>query len=792
MLAKIIRLTMLVGVLAVIHFRQTDAQELREASAFRGLPVESPQLANPLIEKKVDALLRQMTLEEKIGQLVQYSAGTPTGPGTGRSDYLEMIAQGQVGALFNLPDASAANRYQHTAMEKSRLHIPLLFGLDVIHGYYTTFPVPLGMASTWDPEIVEKSARIAAQEASANGVRWVFSPMVDISRDPRWGRIIEGAGEDPYLGSVIARAYVRGYQGKSLTAPDSVAACPKHFVGYGAAEGGRDYNTTEISEHTLREVYLPPFYAALDEGAATIMSAFTALGGVPSTANPFTLTEILRKEWKFPGLAVSDWTSVRELMGHGVANDGEMAAWRAFTAGLNMDMESNLYHEDLLALVKKGKVSQAQIDEAVRHVLRVKFALGLFENPYTDEKHGGAGPLPQDSLDATRTAAERSFVLLKNDLVGSRHVLPLGSETHTIALIGPFADDAGQMLGSWGGRGDARNAVTLRSALTQRLGADHVKYEKAGEIMTATEEQIAAAVSVAQSADAVILALGEDAPRMTGEAASRTHLDLPGQQEELLEKVTATGKPVVLILFSGRPLTLNWAFAHVPAVIEAWYPGLQAGPALVRTLFGESVPSGRLVLSWPRSVGQIPLYYDALSTGRPAGDVDLTHPAREGTPQFVAEKYVSRYIDETNAPEFPFGFGLSYTEFRYARPEVSTTKLSAKALSEDLRARKSDAKELLTVSANVTNSGTVAAEEVVQLYVRLTGTSVAEPVRALKGFQRVTLGPGETKKVTLGLTADAFALWDVQNVLKVEPCKVTIWVSPDSARGESVELEVGE
>jgi beta-glucosidase len=791
-LAKIIRLTMLVGVLAVTHSGQIEAQEAREAAAFRGLPVESPQLSNPSIERKVDALLMRMTLEEKIGQLVQYSAGTPTGPGTGRSDYQDMIAQGQVGSLFNLPDASTANRYQHVAMEKSRLHIPLLFGLDVIHGYYTTFPVPLGMAATWDPDVVEKSARIAAQEASANGVRWVFSPMVDISRDPRWGRIIEGAGEDPYLGSVMARAYVRGYQGKSLALADSVAACPKHFVGYGAAEGGRDYNTTEISEHTLREVYLPPFYAALDEGAATIMSAFTALGGVPSTANPFTLTEILRKEWKFPGLTVSDWTSVRELIGHGVANDGETAAWRAFSAGLNVDMESNIYHEDLLALVKKGKVSQAQIDEAVRYVLRVKFALGLFENPYTDEKRAGAGPLPQESLDATRTAAERSFVLLKNDLVGSRHVLPLGSETHTVAVIGPFADDAGQMLGSWGGRGDARNAVTLRSALTQRLGADHVKYEKGGDIMTATEEQIAAAVSAAQSADAVILALGEDASRMTGEAASRTRLDLPGQQEELLEKVTATGKPVILVLFSGRPLTLDWAFAHVPAVIEVWYPGLQAGPALVRTLFGKSVPSGRLVVSWLRSVGQIPLYYDALSTGRPAGNVDLTHPAREGTPEFVAEKYVSRYIDETNAPEFPFGFGLSYTEFHYARPEVSTTKLSAKTLSEDLRVRKSDAKELLTVSANVTNSGTVAAEEIVQLYVRLTGTSVAEPVRALKGFQRVSLGPGETKKVSFLLSAEAFALWDIQNVQRVEPCKVTIWVSPDSARGESVELEIGD
>ena len=762
------------------------SQQDPPAKPFRSLPVES-NLAADAIESKVDALLKQMTLEEKVGQLVQYSAGTRTGPGTGRSDYEEMIEKGQVGSLFNLENARAANRFQRIAVEKSRLHIPLLYGLDVIHGYRTEFPVPLGLAATWDPGIVEKAARIAGHEAASDGVKWVFSPMVDIARDARWGRMVEGAGEDPYLGSAIARAYVRGYQGQKLSDWDSVVACPKHFVGYGDAEAGRDYNTTEISEHTLREVYLPPFYAALDAGAGTIMSSFNTLNGIPASANPFSLTQVLRKEWQFPGLAVSDWTSLGELIPHGIANDGRMATFRAFTAGVDMDMESNIYHEHLADLVKSGKVSEALIDESVRRVLRVKFALGLFDRPYSDEKVANDGPLPKESLDVARVAAERSFVLLKNDVVGSRRVLPLSGDLKTYALIGPLADDAGEMLGAWGGHGQAKDVVTLRGALVDRLGAGRVRYAKGGEIEKATDAQIAEAVAVAGSADVVILALGENAPEMTGEAASRAHLDLPGRQEALLEQVVATGKPVVLLLFSGRPLTLPWVFEHTPAVLEAWFPGVQAGPALVRTLFGESVPSGRLVVTWPRWIGQVPLYYNALNTGRPAGNADLSRPPSEGT-----EKFVSRYVDEPNAPQFPFGYGLSYTEFRYSKPEANAKTLSAKSLSAMLRSRADDSKEVLSVSANVTNSGKVAAEEVVQLYVRLRGTSVEEPMRVLKGFQRVALAAGETKKVTFPLSAEAFALWDSNNENNVEPSKVNLWVSPDSARGESIELEITE
>ncbi|MGB7847835.1 MAG: glycoside hydrolase family 3 N-terminal domain-containing protein [Candidatus Acidiferrum sp.] len=785
-LPRFLRRFLLLSAFAFLILPHAQAQEAAGPPPFRGLPVRST-LANPAVESKVEALLKQMTLEEKVGQLVQYSVGTPTGPGTGRGDYAEMVAKGQVGSVYNLKDVREANLYQHIAVEKSRLHIPLLIGLDVIHGYRTEFPVPLGLASTWDAKLVEKAARLAAQEASAVGVRWTFSPMVDIARDPRWGRIIEGAGEDPYLGSVMARAYVRGYQGTSLSEPDSIIACVKHYAGYGAAEGGRDYNTTEISEHTLREVYLPPFHAALDEGAGSIMSAFNTLNGVPASANPFTLTQILRKEWQFPGLVVSDWTSIRELIAHGIANDGETAAWKAFSAGVDMDMESNLYHAHMLDLVKRGKISEARIDEAVRRVLRVKFAAGLFENPYTDEARENHGPLAKENLELARTAAERSFVLLRNEVVGQRHLLPLKEEAKTVALIGPFADDAGEMLGSWGAHGDPKDVVTLKSALTQRLGAERVKYAKGGEIQAATEEQINAAVATARSADVAILALGEEAPTMTAEAGSRAHLDLPGRQEELLEKVAATGKPVILVLFSGRPLTLTWAFEHVPAVIAAWFPGVQAGPALVRTLYGESVPSGRLVVSWPHWVGQIPVYYNALNTGRPAGNEYPTDPPRLGDSRFV-----SRYVDEQNAPQFFFGHGLSYTEFRYSAPEISTKKLSAKELNEDLHLEQTDEKPVITVSAKVTNSGTVSAEEVVQLYVRLRGTSVAEPVRALKAFERVTLAPGESKKVVFSLGPEAFALWDIHNERKAEPCQASIWVSPDAGRGQPIEVEVTE
>src|SRR5215472_13256385 len=736
-------------------------------------------------EKKIDELLRKMTLEEKVGQLVQYSAGQPTGPGTGRTDYNDMIGKGEIGALFNVTTAREINAYQHLAVERSRLHIPLLFGLDVIHGFRTEFPVPLGLASSWDPDLVERASRVAAQEASASGIRWTFSPMVDIARDARWGRITEGAGEDPFLGYKLARAYVRGYQGKRLDAPDSIAACPKHYVGYGAAEGGRDYNSVEISEHTLRQYYLPPFHAAIDEGAATLMSAFNSLNGVPSSANPFTLKQILRGEWGFQGIVDSDYTAVAELMPHGIANDGATAARRAFLAGVDMDMVSSLYHDHLAKLVRSGEAPQPAVDEAVRRVLRVKLALGLFEHPYVDETKEVAAMLRPESVALARTAAEESFVLLKNESMSGKPVLPLSSDAKSLALIGPLADDPGNILGSWGALGRPQDAVTLRAALAERIGAQSLHYAKGAEIIGGSDDEIAEAVRTAEQSDAVIMALGENAGLMTGEASSRAFLGLPGRQQELLEKVVATRKPIVLLIFSGRPLTLPWAFEHVPAVIAAWFPGVQAGPALVRTLFGDANPGGRLVVSWPRSVGQEPLYYDALNTGRPARNVDLTRPPRN-----AQERYVSRYIDEQNSPQFPFGFGLSYTTFRYGNLQIDKTQISAKSLNEDLQAREHKQSAALSASADVSNTGTRPGVETVQCYLRFQGTSVAQPVRALTKFQRISLAPGETKKVTFLLGSNAFAIWNDQQKLAAEAAKVTLWIAPDSSQGVQATLEI--
>src|SRR5438067_6269239 len=618
-------------------------------------------LNDPRLDARVESLLRQMTLEEKIGQLNQYSGGQATGPESGRGDYRQMIAKGQIGSLLNVTGAADTNALQKMAVDQSRLKIPLLFGLDVIHGYRTVFPVPLGMAATWDPTLVERASRVAAEEATAAGVRWTFSPMLDIARDARWGRMVEGAGEDPYLGSAMAAAYVRGYQGARLDDLRSMAACAKHFVAYGAAEAGRDYNTVDISERTLRQVYLPPFHAAVEAGAATLMSAFNPLNGIPATANRFTLTDVLRKEWGFRGLVVSDWSAVAELIPHGVALDGAAAAKKALLAGVDMDMEGNLYVKNLPALVSRAEVPQAALDEAVRRVLRVKFALGLFDHPYTDTSLENKGPIPPANLELARTIAEKSVVLLKNDRAASgAPVLPLATTVGRVALIGPLADSADQMIGAWGGKGQPADVVTLRAALAQRLG-NRLVFSKGTDINSNSESGFAEAVQAAQSADVTVLALGEDAGNMTGEAASRAHLDLPGNQEKLLEAVVATDKPVVLILFRGRPLVLNWAAAHVPAILEAWFPGVQAGPALARILLGDANPSGKLTVSFPRAVGQEPLYYNALNTGRPATGIDLTR-----APSNAEEKYHSRDIDVTSPALYPFGYGLSYTTLTYS------------------------------------------------------------------------------------------------------------------------------
>jgi beta-glucosidase len=770
---------------------RVSAQAVAPASAKTSAPTStkirgsaSGGSADPKLDARVESLLHGMTLEEKIGQLVQYSAGQATGPGTGRTDYKDMIARGQIGALLNVIDTPLINEYQRIAVEKSRLHIPLLFGLDVIHGFRTEFPIPLGMASTWDPALVEKASHVAALEASAIGIRWTFSPMVDIARDARWGRIAEGAGEDPYLGSAMAAAYVRGYQGSHLDAPDTMAACAKHFVGYGAAEAGRDYNTTEISEHTLREFYLPPFHAAVNAGTATLMSAFNSLNAVPSSANPFTLTQVLRKEWGFKGMVVSDWNSIGELVAHGIAADDAAAARKAFLAGVDMDMTSSFYHDRLAKLVGSGAVPEAGIDESVRRVLRVKLALGLFEHPYVDEGRAKQAFFLPESLQLAQTVAERSFVLLRNvAAAGGKPLLPISKDVKMVAVVGPLAENPSDPEGVNAATAPKSGVLSFPAELARRFGESNVLRSKGVGILKGTDEEIAAAIAAAKRADLVILTLGES-PDMSGEAASRSNLGLPGRQQELLEAIVNTGKPIVLILFSGRPLTAPWAFEHVPAVLAAWFPGTETGPALGRTLFGESNPSGKLVVSWPRSVGQEPLYYNALSTGRPPGKVDLTRP-----PTDVESKYVSRYIDEQNSPQFPFGYGGSYTTFGYGPTEISATRLSAAKLNQSMTG-KTGMRAPLTVEATVSNTGSRAGEELVQLYVRLQGTSTAQPVRALKGFQRIALAPGETKKVTFHPEPDAFAIWNDRNQFAVEPAKVTVWIGPDSASGSDAKLEI--
>ena len=741
------------------------------------LPLAWPQswANDPKTESKIDSLLQQMTLEEKIGQLNQYSVGTPTGPGTGRGDYSDMVAKGEVGSLYNVPNGDKINEYQKIAVEKSRLHIPLIFGLDVIHGFRTTFPVPLALSATWDPSIVEKAARVSAIEASAAGVRWTFSPMVDIARDARWGRITEGAGEDTYLGEAMARAYVRGYQGTSLSNPDSIAACLKHYVGYGAAEGGREYNTTEIPERLLRQVYLPPFHAGLDQGAPTVMSAFNSLNEVPASANPFTLDQILRKEWKFRGFVVSDWTSIAELMNHGIANDGATAARKAFTAGVDMDMEANLYWTTLAQQLNSGAIPMVRLDEAVRGILRVKFALGLFDHPYADLSRASSVMLAPEHLAAAKQAAEESFVLLKNESANGSPLLPLKAGAK-VALIGPLADSAKDMLGSWSTEGKPADAITLRKALTERLG-DKLIYAKGTDILTKSETGFAEATEAAKQADVVVMALGEDAEWMTGEAGSRAHLGFPGNQQKLLETIVDTGKPVVLLVFSGRPLVLDWAATHVPAILECWFPGLQAGPAVADTLYGQNNPSGRLTTSFPRAVGQEPLYYNQLPTGRPTRDVDLTHP-----PTVPAEKYVSRYVDEQNTALYPFGYGLSYTTFAFSAITLSTNVVKA----ADLNAGKPG----LTVTAEVRNTGNLAGVETVELYINERGTSVSRPIRELKGFERVALQPGESKKVQFTLGHDELAFWNIDMKDVVEPAQVKVWVTGSSNEGQPEQFAV--
>lgn len=765
-------------------------------------PEPNPQLAAKELNARVEALLKKMTLDEKIGQLVQYSAGFATGPNASNLTYEDLVTKGQVGSMLNVVGAEKTNHYQHIAMEKSRLHIPILFGLDVIHGHRTTFPVPLAVAASWDPEAAETVARTGAVEARADGIAWVFSPMVDIARDARWGRIIESNGEDPYLSSAMARAWVKGYQQDDLSKPDSAAVSVKHFAAYGAAIAGRDYNAVDMGEITLRQVYLEPYRAAVAAGAATLMSSFNSLNGVPATANPFILTQILRKEWGFDGFVVSDWGAVSELMNHSIG-DGPAVARKALEAGVDMDMEGNLYGTVLGAQVRSEKIPESAVDEAVRRILRVKFALGLFEHPYTQ---------PRPTYDATperraavRKVADETMVLLKNDAVeGAGALLPLTAKAKKVALIGPLADDRRDLLGAWTVTGDPKYVVTLREALAERLGGrllyaqgcdllsgedanvlrrvsfTGVAAEAPAEAVPDDAKTIAEAVETAQKADVAILALGENTNWMEGEASSRTELGFTGAQEQLLEAVVATGKPVILVVLAGRPLELKWAANHVPAILEAWSPGIEGGHAVADVLFGDVNPSGKLPAGLPRSVGQEPLYYAQLPTGRPAHG-DLSH-----LPQNAGEKFMSRYMDEENSALFPFGWGLSYTRFSYAQPTIDRGEVPVR---EALASRD---KPLVTVGADVRNTGSVAGTEVVQLYIRNTAASVEQPVRELKGFTRVSLKPGETKHVEFPLGFDELNFYNAEIKRTMEPTTYKIWVGGNSLATAETSLQIVE
>ncbi|MEW6732536.1 MAG: beta-glucosidase BglX [Acidobacteriota bacterium] len=715
-----------------------------------------PSIALPRynVEERIDLLLSQMTIEEKLGQLQQLDGFAEGGY---RPEHPEMIRKGLLGSTLNVRGAQRTNELQRIAMTESRLKIPMLFAFDVIHGYRTIFPVPLGEASSWDPAAVERAASIAAAEAASAGVRWTFAPMVDIARDARWGRIVEGSGEDPFLGAVMASARVRGFQGNDYSAAEKVVACAKHWVAYGAAEGGRDYNTTDVSERMLREIYFPPFKAAVDAGVGSFMSAFNDIDGVPASSNPFTLTRILRGEWKFDGIVVSDYESVKELINHGLAANGMEAASYGLNAGVDVEMVSRLYNQHGLQLIKEGKFSMATIDEAVRHVLRIKFRLGLFDRPYTDGSREASVILRPEHLAAAREIAARSMVLLKNE----GEILPLNKDIRSIAVIGPLANDQLSPMGSWFGDGRKEDVVTLLAGIKAKVSpTTKVSYARGCEITGEQTTGFDEAVQLAREADITIVAVGESAD-MSGEAASRSSLDLPGRQLDLVKTLHTTGKPIVVVLMNGRPLTINWIAENVPAILETWFAGSQAGNAIADLLFGDVNPGGKLPSTFPRTVGQLPIYYNHKNTGRPPD---------------AKNRYTSKYLDVEWTPLYPFGYGLSYTQFR-----LSNLQLSASHIQPN---------DELTVYVDIENIGKRTGDEVVQLYIRDMIASVTRPVKELKGFQRVTLKAGEKKRLKFILTPQHLGFYNREMRFVVEPGMFKIFVGNSSLGGLEANFEV--
>ena len=694
-----------------------------------------------------------MTLAEKLGQLQQLDG---EGAGNARPEEFEMARKGLLGSTLGVRGAKYTNELQRAALE-SRLKIPILFGFDVIHGYWTIFPIPLAEAASWDPQMAERDAAIAAAEARSVGVDWTFAPMVDITRDPRWGRIMEGSGEDPFLGSIFAAARVRGFQGNDYSRPDKVMACAKHFAAYGAAEAGREYNTVDMSERTLRGVYLVPFKAAKDAGVGSFMTAFDDLNGIPSTANPFLLRQVLRSEWGFDGLVVSDYTSVKELIAHGLAANDSEAAMYALNAGTDMEMVSRTYNENGAGLVKSGKVSIKTIDAAVRNVLRAKFRLGLFDHPFVDESLEQKTLKKPEFMQAARAAAVKSFVLLKND----HDTLPISKTVGRVAVIGALAADKANTLDWWAGDGKPEDSVTILEGIQQKIGAGKVHFEKGCDLTCESDADFGKAVDAAKNSDFTIIVAGEIRD-ISGEAASRSNIDLPGRQLDLVRAIHATGKPYAVVLKNGRPLTINWLADNAPAILETWHAGTMGGPAVADVLFGDANPGGKLPVTFPRSVGQIPLYYDHKSTGRP---IDPEN------------RYTSKYVDVPNTPLYPFGYGLSYTQFQIS----------------DLRLDRSDIPVTgsIKASVDVQNTGRRGGDEVVQLYIQDVASSVTRPVRELKGFRRVTLAAGEKRQIDFTLTSKEIGALDRNLKFAVEPGEFRVYVGDSSDATLQTSFTVG-
>ena len=731
----------------------------------------------------VSNLMKQMTLDEKIGQLnlITFSGSVLTGASASEGP-AEKIRKGQVGAVLGISGVDVVRRAQDIAVKESRLKIPLIFGMDVIHGHRTIFPIPLGLSCTWDIELIEKSARIAATEAAADGLNWVYSPMVDLARDPRWGRVAEGAGEDPYLGSLIAAAMVRGYQSPGLKDSTAVMSCVKHYALYGAAEGGRDYNTVDMSQIRMYQDYLRPYKAAVEAGVGSVMTSFNDINGIPATANRWLLTEVLRNQWGFKGFVVTDYTAINELTNHGLGNLQEVSVL-ALKAGVDMDMVGEGFLTTLKKSLQEGKITQAEIDNACRRVLEAKYKMGLFEDPYRhiNEARAKREILKPENIAFAREAARRSIVLLNND----NQTLPL-RKSGTIAVIGPLADNPADMLGTWAFFGDRSKIVTvlqgiknvagpgvkvtyakgsdftdnprMAAALTFFGGSVQAKPEAEAEVKAAAKKMLDEALEVALGADVVVAVLGEPAG-WSGEAASRAEIDIPEPQKSLLARLVETGKPVVLVLVNGRPLTLTWENEHVPAIVETWAAGIEAGNAIADVLFGDYNPSGRLTMSFPRSTGQIPVYYNHKNTGRPFDEKN---------------KFTSKYIDIPNEPLYPFGYGLSYTTFEYGDITLSKTNLKGN--------------ETLTVSTTVTNTGRYPGEETVQLYIGDPVASISRPVKELKGFRKIFLQPGEKKEVSFTVTTEDLKFYNADLKYVWEPGEFIIYVGPNSRDVKQVKV----